>query len=183
MYSLFDVRGKKNLLTGVLWCFITIPVTAQMDSLHRQRIVNLGPVVVTGDGYHQHLRSAITPVSVVTAQDIQKYGVENFTEALTAIIPQLSVSPNSTGSYLLLNGLSNKYVLVLINGIKLIGDISGNIDLNRLDLSQVRRIEVLDGADSSLYGSGAIGGVINIIIHQRADRPFFSVLYKYLRSP
>lgn len=172
MYSLFDVRGKKNLLTGVLWCFITIPVTAQMDSLHRQRIVNLGPVVVTGDGYHQHLRSAITPVRVVTAQDIQKYGVENFTEALTAIIPQLSVSPNSTGSYLHLNGLSNKYVLVLINGRKLIGDISGNIDLNRIDLSQVRRIEVLDGAASSLYGSDAIGGVINIITHQSADRPF-----------
>ena len=74
--------------------------------------------------------------------------------------------PPAMGDYLMLNGLSNKYVLILINGKKLTGDSSNNIDLNRIDMSNVKRIEVLKGAGSALYGSDAIGGVINIITNQ-----------------
>ena len=70
------------------------------------------------------------------------------------------------GTFLRLNGLGNKYILVLINGQKLNGDISNNVDLNRINMSRVKRIEVLDGAASSLYGSDAIAGVINIITDQ-----------------
>lgn len=73
------------------------------------------------------------------------------------------------GSQLRLNGLSNKYILILINGRKMSGDISDNVDLNRINMSRVKRIEVLDGAASSLYGSDAIGGVINIITEQPTD--------------
>lgn len=166
------MRKRIWIFSGVLLCCSVAPVSAQTDSLQRQRVVSLGPVVVTGDGHHQYLRSSVTPVRVITAQDIQKNGAGSFTDALIAMIPQISVSPNSTGSYLHLNGLGNKYVLVLLNGKKLIGDISGNVDLNRIDLSSVRRIEVLDGAASCLYGSDAIGGVINIITDQPTDHPF-----------
>ena len=70
------------------------------------------------------------------------------------------------GSFLRMNGLGNKYILILINGQKLSGDISNNVDLNRINMSRVKRIEVLDGAASSLYGSDAIAGVINIITDQ-----------------
>ena len=73
------------------------------------------------------------------------------------------------GSFLRLNGLGNKYILILINGQKLSGDISSNIDLNRVNMARVKRIEVLDGAASSLYGSDAIAGVINIITDQPTD--------------
>ena len=76
------------------------------------------------------------------------------------------MSPNSMGTFLRLNGLGNKYILILINGQKLSGDISNNVDLNRINMSRVKRIEVLDGAASSLYGSDAIAGVINIITDQ-----------------
>jgi outer membrane receptor for ferrienterochelin and colicins len=70
------------------------------------------------------------------------------------------------GTFLRLNGLGNKYILILINGQKLSGDISNNVDLNRINMARVKRIEILDGAASSLYGSDAIGGVINIITDQ-----------------
>ena len=53
-----------------------------------------------------------------------------------------------------------------VNGQKLTGDISNNVDLNRINMARVKRIEVLDGAASSLYGSDAIAGVINIITDQ-----------------
>ena len=129
-------------------------------------VKNLNPVVVTGSGHHQRLKSTATPVRVLSAQEISEQGITTFDTALTRMMPQVSMAPNSMGTFLRLNGLGNKYILILINGQKLSGDISNNVDLNRINMSRVKRIEVLDGAASSLYGSDAIAGVINIITDQ-----------------
>lgn len=126
-------------------------------------------MVVTGTGTHQRLKNTPAPVTVVTATDIKKTGILDFQQAVTMLIPSLSFSTNSMGANLMMNGLSNKYVLVLINGHKLTGDVANNIDLSRIDLSRVKRIEVLNGAGSSLYGSDAIAGVINIITNEPKD--------------
>ena len=136
------------------------------DSSAVDRTYNLNPVVVTGSGHHQRLKSTATPVHVLSAQEIKEQGISTFDGALTRMMPQVSMSPNSMGTFLRLNGLGNKYILILINGQKLSGDISNNVDLNRINMSRVKRIEVLDGAASSLYGSDAIAGVINIITDQ-----------------
>ena len=136
------------------------------DSVRVNRSYNLNPVVVTGSGHHQRLKSTATPVHVLSAQEISEQGITTFDEALTRMMPQASMAPNSMGTLLRLNGLGNKYILILINGQKLSGDISNNVDLNRINMARVKRIEILDGAASSLYGSDAIGGVINIITDQ-----------------
>ena len=136
------------------------------DSSAVSRTYNLNPVVVTGSGHHQRLKSTATPVRVLSSQEIHEQGISTFDGALTRMMPQVSMSPNSMGTFLRLNGLGNKYILILINGQKLTGDISNNVDLNRINMSRVKRIEVLDGAASSLYGSDAIAGVINIITDQ-----------------
>ena len=136
------------------------------DSAKVDRTYNLNPVVVTGSGHHQRLKSTATPVHVLSSQEIREQGISTFDGALTRMMPQVSMAPNSMGSQLRLNGLGNKYILILINGQKLSGDISNNVDLNRINMSRVKRIEVLDGAASSLYGSDAIAGVINIITDQ-----------------
>ena len=130
------------------------------------RIHNLNPVVVTGSGHHQRLKSTATPVRVISSQEIREQGITTFDGALIRMMPQASMAPSSMGTFLRLNGLGNKYILILINGQKLSGDISNNVDLNRINMSRVKRIEVLDGAASSLYGSDAIAGVINIITDQ-----------------
>ena len=103
---------------------------------------------------------------MLSNQEIREQGITTFDGALTRMMPQVSMAPNAMGSQLRLNGLGNKYILILINGQKLNGDISNNVDLNRINMSRVKRIEVLDGAASSLYGSDAIAGVINIITDQ-----------------
>ena len=136
------------------------------DSSAISRTYNLNPVVVTGSGHHQRLKSTATPVHVLSSQEIREQGISTFDGALTRMMPQVSMSPSSMGTFLRLNGLGNKYILILINGQKLTGDISNNVDLNRINMSRVKRIEVLDGAASSLYGSDAIAGVINIITDQ-----------------
>jgi len=138
----------------------------EKDSMASQATHNLNPIVVTGSGHHQRLKSTATPVHVLSRQEISEQGIATFDAAITRMMPQVSMAPNSMGTFLRLNGLGNKYILILINGQKLSGDISNNVDLSRINMSRVKRIEVLDGAASSLYGSDAIAGVINIITDQ-----------------
>ena len=146
--------------------FSQIHKMERKDSSMTSRTYNLNPVVVTGSGHHQRLKSTATPVHVLSSQEIREQGIATFDGALTRMMPQVSMAPSSMGTFLRLNGLGNKYILILINGQKLNGDISNNVDLNRINMSRVKRIEVLDGAASSLYGSDAIAGVVNIITDQ-----------------
>ena len=60
-------------------------------------------------------------------------------------------------------GFGGKYVLFLIDGERMAGETFDNIDYNRINLEDIERIEIIKGASSSLYGSNALGGVINII--------------------
>ena len=162
--------ARQHLLPFLLMCCVVshaqIHKMTRNDSTDISRSYNLNPVVVTGSGHHQRLKSTATPVHVLSAQEIREQGISTFDGALTRMMPQVSMAPNSMGTFLRLNGLGNKYILILINGQKLSGDISNNIDLNRINMARVKRIEVLDGAASSLYGSDAIAGVINIITDQ-----------------
>ena len=161
---------RQHLLPFLLLC----PTVSQAqihqmtrnDSAAISHSYNLNPVVVTGSGHHQRLKSTATPVHVLSAQEIREQGISTFDGALVRMMPQVSMAPNSMGTFLRLNGLGNKYILILINGQKLNGDISNNVDLNRINMARVKRIEILDGAASSLYGSDAIAGVINIITDQ-----------------
>jgi len=161
---------KKVFFVAALSCgsvaFAQVHRMEHRDSTATERTYNLNPVVVTGSGHHQRLKSTATPVRVLSSQEIHEQGISTFDAALTRMMPQVSMAPNSMGTFLRMNGLGNKYILILINGQKLTGDISNNVDLNRINMSRVKRIEVLDGAASSLYGSDAIAGVINIITDQ-----------------
>ena len=154
------------LLLGSIHAQAQIHKMERKDSSMVSRTYNLNPVVVTGSGHHQRLKSTATPVRVLSSQEICEQGITTFDGALTRMMPQASMAPSSMGTFLRLNGLGNKYILILINGQKLSGDISNNVDLNRINMARVKRIEVLDGAASSLYGSDAIAGVINIITDQ-----------------
>ena len=161
---------KKVFFMAALSCgsvaFAQVHRMEHRDSTATERTYNLNPVVVTASGHHQRLKSTATPVRVLSSQEIHEQGISTFDAALTRMMPQVSMAPNSMGTFLRMNGLGNKYILILINGQKLTGDISNNVDLNRINMSRVKRIEVLDGAASSLYGSDAIAGVINIITDQ-----------------
>lgn len=170
---------RKITLILLIAVFSGNTASAQIHKMERRdsvdRTYNLNPVVVTGSGHHQRLKSTSTPVSVISSQEIRELGITTFDGALTHLMPQVSMAPNSMGSQLRLNGLGNKYILILINGQKLSGDISNNVDLNRINMARVKRIEVLDGAASSLYGSDAIAGVINIITEQPTESDGFPV--------
>lgn len=126
----------------------------------KKSYLNLNEVVVTGTGTYHRLKDTPVPVEVITAKEIASTGALNFEDALAA----LSTSITTKGAYnIVMNGLRNKQILILVDGKRLAGDVGGDNDLERIDISNIKRIEVVKGGASSLYGSEAMGGVINII--------------------
>lgn len=121
------------------------------------RIMN--QVVVTGTGTHRQAKDAVVPVQVITADDIRKNNLTSLEEVLVMLTPSVTTMTNGMGTTLSLNGLSEDYILILENGHRLTGDDR----YTRINMANIKRIEVLTGACSALYGSEAIGGVVNII--------------------
>lgn len=113
------------------------------------------------------------PTLVISRKSIELAGSRRLDEVLReqtgmAIVPDLGSGNRSVG--IQLQGFSSEYVLILIDGQPMTGRLAGNFDLSRIGVGDVERIEVIKGAASSLYGSEALGGVINIITRQVARK-------------
>ncbi|KAB2923914.1 MAG: TonB-dependent receptor [Dechloromonas sp.] len=115
----------------------------------------------------------LSDVSVVDRQQIEQAGASTLSELLTTL-PGIQHAGNggrgASGS-LSLRGTNTNQTLVLIDGLRLSSATTGATALEHVPLEQVERIEVLRGAASSLYGSDAIGGVIQIFTRQGEGRP------------
>ncbi len=120
-------------------------------------------VVITGSRTEKKRAETTVVTEVIRRQEIVDSGAENLTEMLEEHPGvQLERAPGGTTT-LKLQGLNPEQVLVLVDGERVTGRIRGGTDLNRFNLENVERIEIVKGASSALYGSDAMGGVINII--------------------
>ncbi len=131
---------------------------------------SMGEVVVTGTATPHHLKNAPVQTELISKKLITEIAPSNFTDLMTNISPSFDFSPGSMGSFMQLNGLGNDYILILIDGKRMYGDIGGHSDLNRINPRNIERIEVVKGASSALYGSEAIAGVINIITKESDNK-------------
>ncbi|WP_461638198.1 TonB-dependent receptor [Labilibaculum euxinus] len=123
----------------------------------------LGEVVVTGTGTPHHLKSAPVQTELISSKMVKAVSASGFDDLMTGISPSFDFTPGSMGAFMQLNGLGNDYILVLVDGKRMYGDVGGQNDINRINPDDIERIEVVKGASSSLYGSEAIAGVINVI--------------------
>jgi len=123
----------------------------------------LDDVVVTVAGRSQARSEIAVPMQQITAREIEASGAES-AERLLAEMPGLQSTPGTpTGANIMIRGIGDSRVLVLIDGQLTSGALIEDRDLSRLSLAGVERVEVVKGPLSSLYGSDALGGVINII--------------------
>ena len=132
--------------------------------------VLLDEIVVTGTGTEHYLKDAPVQTEVITRKALEQYQARNIEELLNGLSPSLTFHDGDMGSRIQLNGLGNDYILIMIDGKRMNGDVGGQNDLNLLNLSNIERIEIVKGAASSLYGSDAIAGVINIITKKTHDK-------------
>ncbi len=121
--------------------------------------LNVGQVVVTGTGTHHRLKDSPVPVHVLTQKDIAQVNATTVDEVLQMLSPSFTTMTNGMGTFLNFNGLSDDYFVFLLNGRRIGGDDA----FSRINVNNIKRIELLNGASSTLYGTNALGGVINII--------------------
>ncbi len=123
----------------------------------------LSEVILTATKRVKKITSVPYPVNIISKNEIKNLGVIRLNEILNEQTGIFSISDESGFEGIQIQGISSEYVMILIDGFPLIGRKSGNLNLKRFTLNNVERIEILKGPSSSLYGSEAIGGVINII--------------------
>lgn len=132
-------------------------------------------VVVTANRIETPEREVSSSVTVITAEDLVRTGKSSVLEALRDVIG-LSIAQNGgpgAVAAVSIRGANSEHTLVLLDGLELNDPInpSRSFDLAHMPLSQVERIEILRGPQSPLYGSDAMGGVINIITRTGQGKP------------
>lgn len=127
----------------------------------------LDEVIISATRTLRELSSLPLPAQIVTKKEIQKINALRLNDLLNEQTGLTTVSDFGGGEGIQMQGLDSQYTLILIDGMPLIGRAAGTLDLNRIALGNVKQIEIVKGASSSLYGSEALGGVVNII----TDRP------------
>lgn len=138
---------------------------------------NLGEVVVSGTLRPVKRLESPVPVEVYTSAFLKKNPTPSVFEALQTINgvrPQLNCSICNTGD-VHINGLEGPYTLMLIDGMPIVSALGSVYGLSGIPNGIIERIEVVKGPASSLYGSEAVGGLINIITKNPANASNFSI--------
>ncbi|MCR5820190.1 MAG: TonB-dependent receptor [Bacteroidaceae bacterium] len=134
----------------------------------------LREVVVTATGTQHLLRDVPVQTEVITRSQLEAFGGRSIEDILSGLTSSFAFSQGDMGSQMQLGGLGNSYILILIDGKRIHGDVGGENDLGVIDPHNIERIEIVKGAQSALYGSDAMAGVINIITKKRTDKGFFA---------
>jgi outer membrane receptor for ferrienterochelin and colicins len=136
----------------------------------------LKEVVVTGTLKEVTRSESPVPVEIYTPAFFKKNPTPNIFEALqniNGVRPQLNCNVCNTGD-IHINGLEGPYTMVLIDGMPIVSSLATVYGLSGIPNSLVERIEIVKGPASSLYGSEAVGGLINIITKRPENAPVFS---------
>ncbi len=146
--------------------------------------LNLGPIVVTPTRSERPLQGAPGSTSVITREEIEKKQYRDLGEALKEVpgLRVVALGAAGTQTSIFLRGMNSNHVLVLQDGVKIVADPStpnGAYNFAHFPLENVERVEVLRGPLAALYGSQAMGGVINIITRRSGGKPRASILAEY----
>lgn len=138
----------------------------EADTLAPQQLEEL---VVTATRTERTMGALPMPVMLVPKGQIRTMGSLRLNDVLTeqaglAVVPQV----NGQGSGIQIQGLNPDYTLILLNGEPLIGRYTGSLELSRIAVGNIKQIEIVKGPSSSLYGSDALAGVVNIITERPA---------------
>jgi len=146
------------ILISTFFSMLAPPVAAQQEE-------SLPPVVVTATRTETPQQDVTTSISVITTKDIEAQHAETVLEALRNVpgVDVVQSGSRGTTTSIFIRGSNSDQVLVLIDGVEVNSTTLGAFNFAHLTTDNIDRIEVLRGAGGTLYGSQAIGGVINII--------------------
>ncbi len=134
------------------------PVSISLE----QKYTGLNEVVVTGVGRPTRLDEAVSAYKIITAADMRAQGAVTLQDALRNQMGINIANDAALGGSINMRGLSGSNVKIMIDGLPLNGREGSNVDLGQFNTANIERIEIVQGPMSVMYGSDAIGGVINI---------------------
>ena len=156
----------KLLLAGVAMSMPAIGLYPQ----NVQDSIDLEPVVVTASHSPKALKDAPVVTRLITLHDIKIADATNIQDMLMQEIPGLEFGfAMGQETSLNMSGFGGNAVLFLVDGERMAGETMDNTDYNRMNLENIGRIEIVKGASSALYGSNAVGGVINLISRESIE--------------
>jgi len=120
-------------------------------------------IVTTGNIKPSTASNTVHNVRIITAASIERQGAFNLKDLLSKENNIRIGNDNLLGSSISLQGISGQNVKILLDGIPINGRENGNIDLGQLNLNNIDRVEIIEGPLSVIYGTDALGGVINLI--------------------
>lgn len=163
-------KKKTALLTAAVLGALTLPAYAAEANANADADtvkVKANDVVVTASRTEQMVKETPSSVEVITRADIDRMGAENLVQALRLAVG-IDIHENGmVGNQSAIRGMDTNQTLILIDGRRIrtenTSETANYYELQRVNMDDVDRIEIVRGAASSLYGADALGGVINII--------------------
>ena len=148
------MKFSKHVLLITLTTALSMPTIAEEQS----------PIIVTATRTAQTADDSLASVTVITEEQIAQQQVNDLRELLSSIsgIDMINNGGIGKATSMFMRGTGSSHVLVLIDGVKIGSATNGNIAFQHIPVNQIERIEIVRGPRSSLYGSEAVGGVIQI---------------------
>lgn len=158
----------KLLFLLPLLCFAQVSPTTQ-------KVIQLSEVVVSGQIAPQSVAKSVKNVQVISNAQIHKMGAVSLADVLNQYI-NITVQPNlNTGKQTVsLFGLGGNYFKVLIDNVPLVSEngLGNNTDLSQVNMQDVERIEIVEGAMGVTHGANAVTGILNIITKKKSEHPW-----------
>jgi outer membrane receptor for ferrienterochelin and colicins len=144
-------------------------------------IWDLEEVIVTATRTKRQLSALPLPATIIGSKELLATNIRRVSDILEEQTGLIMVPDFVGGLGVQMQGMDPDYTLILIDGMPLIGRSAGSLDLTRLTVGNIQQIEIVKGASSSLYGSDALAGVINIITHQPDQKILGKLGYQWGR--
>lgn len=173
----YQLRTLKLSFFIVCVCFFQILKAQQTYDTLNTNI--LDEVIISATKTLRQLSTLPLPAKLISKEEIIKSNSSSLTEILDDQIGIFIVPDFGGSNGVQMQGLDSEYTLLLIDGYPLIGRQSGTLDLDRISVGNIEKIEIIKGSSSSLYGTDAIGGVINLITSEVQKDLSFNSSYKY----
>ena len=177
---------RQQLALAVATAALGLSVNAIAEDTTSDGMVKLQPItVVTAAGYEQNIADAPASISVITREQLEKQSYSDVTDAVRNV-PGVFVTGGGNMQDISIRGMDDTYTLYLVDGRPIsagrmvnTNGADGGKQIGLPPISMIERIEVIRGPMSSLYGSEAMGGVINIITRRGGDEWAGSISTEY----
>ena len=165
---MFKVKLSKLRTVFFMFSFlISFQIIAQenkKDTLQTTNKIHLiDEVIVTATRTERQLSSLPLPAKIIKKKEIKSTNTMRLNELLDEQTGLVTVPDFGGGQGIQVQGMDAAYTMIMIDGVPLVGRLAGTLDLSRITVGNIEKIEIIKGASSCLYGSEAMGGVINII--------------------